>query len=345
MSLKEHLDSFDLHNWLDQYVNIKKVDEHEIKVETCPVCLNDKWKLYINVSEKLWICQRCKWGTGINDILVLLSELSGLSRYVIQKEIYNTDIALPKFSDFYNKIAQKYGLVETIEEEPTKDIICPGDPNFTGLVGNTVLNYCLNRGITQEIIKEYKLRKVYKCNGRVGPFLVFPVYFYESIVRWQCRRVMDIEPRYLSAPGIGDWLWPLSNGQDNFDFNQEVILTEGKFDALGAMKYQPIRALCTYGKHITKNQIKVLQGLGIKKIYLCWDLDARKEVCTAANLLRNYFDTNIVDLKSTYKEKTDPGNILTNPTLKTWFLDKLNNSINVKSPTYYKYQLLTKLGE
>jgi len=343
--LKDYLDDFDLYDWLANYVDIKKVDEHEIHIETCPVCLNDKWKLYINVEEKLWICQRCKWGTGLSDITILLAEVSQKPLSVVRKEIFSRDIPLPKYTDFYKKLITKYGLLKEEISDITTDVTCPGSKEFNNLVGRAVYKYAKFRGISDADIAEYSLHSTFKINKKIGPFLTFPVYYNDRLVRWQGRRINNNEPRYLSSPGIGDWLWPLSNGTSNFSFNKEVVLVEGSFDALGAMKCQPIRSLCTYGKHITKNQIKVLLGLGIKKIYLAWDLDAKKETVRAANRLVNYFDVSIVDLSIDLKGKTDPGDILTKPELSPWFIQKLDSAVNVKSTKYYKYQLLTKLGE
>lgn len=341
------LEDFDVQGWLDSYVETKRASDCEIKVETCPSCLNANWKLYINIDTKVWFCQRCNWGRGIGDIVILLAKLSGLSERAIKKELFNKDTATPGYLAFFDKVGEAFGITEkpfANKEEPA--LICPGISDFGGLTGDSVARYAATRGLTRKDLKKYKLRQSYKINKAVGPFLVFPVYYGPTLVRWQARRITGQKPRFFSSPNIGDWLWPISTGVSNYEFGGEVILVEGMFDALGALSAQSKRVLCTYGNHITLNQVKVLLSLDIKKIYLAWDLDARKEIDIAAERLKKYFEVFIVNLQHpTRPGKTDPGDILTDPTLIAWFNNKIETAVSVNSQEYYQYRIKSKLGE
>ena len=69
------LDYLDLQTWLEQYVETKTFGT-ELRIRECPVCGNDKWKLYVNLEKKLWFCQRCTWGKNSRDVCILMSKVS-----------------------------------------------------------------------------------------------------------------------------------------------------------------------------------------------------------------------------------------------------------------------------
>lgn len=88
--LQEAAELLDLEGWLDQYVGIKHGGGHERRLEVCPKCGNDEYKLYVNVELRLWTCYVCGWGKFQRDISVLMAEVSGRSLFAIRKELLET---------------------------------------------------------------------------------------------------------------------------------------------------------------------------------------------------------------------------------------------------------------
>lgn len=334
--IDEALELIDIEAWLSEYVDTKEASSSNIKLEECPKCGNSKYKLYVNVDTKKWYCQRCEWGRGYEDPTILMAEVSGRALYDIRKELSSMVAPTTPASAFMQKLQAPI----TKEQIKLESLILPGEDNFNDYTGLKVLEYAMSRGLNANHINEYKLRFSTKLKNIKIDCLLFPIYYEDIIVGWQGRRISDREPKYISGENIKNNLWPISNGIANYTFNGEVVLVEGVFDALGAISCG-YRALSTFGKAISLKQIQLLKNLKIKKIYLCWDLDAAKDVATAAKRLSAYFDVQIVDLSHEMQTsiKIDPGEILINKELQSWFTERMDRSLNIHDSRFFEWQI------
>lgn len=343
--LEEALEFLDIEEWLEEYAETKYGGTDEIRIQDCPKCFNDKWKVYINVEKRIWFCQRCQWGHHNGDICSLLAAVSGKNIHVVRMEIARAIVPATTDSDFTNKLAARLNGVEILEEFSIEPIDLPGELGLDGRSGEKATEYLVCRGLTEEDIEHYQLRLSSKLRNNLGPWAVFPVNYYGIPVACQGRKFLnDSDPKYLSSDAIGEWLWPLDKSNLENIEKGIVVLVEGVFDALAYIK-AGVPALCTFGKNLTRPQLKLLQSHGVKKVYLSYDADAHKDIRKAADRVRHLFSTFIVELTPLPENpKADPGDVLSGKVDSSWLLDSLANAIDTMTPEYWEWQLRKELG-
>lgn len=358
-ALRNAIDELDLESWLSDYTEVKDGGGHERRIRSCPKCLNDNFKLYVNISIKRWICYVCDWGKLINDPVVLMAEISGRTLFDIRKELLQTVIPAPvdsvtaKLQQIYNNVVTK------IQNEYLALDDVPGDEFFTGPVGEHALAYAHFRGLQDDEINLYKLRSASRLRKFSGKFLVFPLWRGQQIFAWQGRSTGEAEPKYVSSDDIANWVWPLDDIFSNVVRERgETTLVEGVFDSGGLWRIgEP--AHCTFGKKINAKQITLLKTMGVKKVRLCWDEDAtrtsekrllrglarglRGETEQAALLLRRHFEVDVVDLSNQPKfegvKKADPGEILRSAQVADWIRERLKSAMSVDSSEFQEWRL------
>lgn len=307
----DSLELLDLRGWLEEYVDVKSGSRDEIRLQECPECTNSKWKLYVNVEKFTFFCQRCQWGSRIGDIARLMAGVSG--RHINDIKIEIASMVLPATSgdEFAGILAKRLTGPPAPEVEELVPELLPGSQAFTGLTGAKVTEYALSRGLTEDIVNQYKLRYAVKVRNTLGPWLVFPVYFYDIPVAYQGRRITDTDPRYRSSENVGKWLWPLTpENLENMAVRGEVILVEGVFDAIALIKLG-YAALCTFGCSLKPQQISILHKFGVKVVYCCYDADAYKSVRKLVDANGHQFHMKIMELPALPgNPKADPGDVL-----------------------------------
>lgn len=349
--LQKAIDFLDLESWIVEYAEIKPVDKGELKVKTCPRadCGNTRYKLYVNVNKKTWICHRCNWSGGPSSICELLAELSGRNVNDVALELIKTVVPTPT-SDFVEKLRgeldpPKSNKKTTILIDP---VIPPGNNNFNSETGKRAYKYALSRGINEIEINTLNLQVAGKLDKISGPFLIFPVTYGNTFVGWQGRRIYDQEPRYVSSDTIKNWIWPIGEAQLAWYRKYKyVAIVEGVIDAIGCWRLNR-PAICTFGKAISDTQIKLLKAFGITKVILAWDPGTQKDIENAVGRLRTVFQTWVADLSVAMTpdaiEKIDPGKTLLNPKLGDWLRNKIDNALDTSSSLYYEWCLRYRLG-
>jgi hypothetical protein len=319
--LDDAIEALDLDHWLSQYANIKPHGD-ELRIEICPMCFGDKFKLYVNINKKLWLCQRCNFGKNQTDICMLMSAVSGRNINDIKLELAQSVIPTP-IAGFDSVLASRFPHQADPPElfiNP-QQIVLPGTADWSGMVAQKVLAYAYKRGLTPQEVADYGLRAAFKLRKYSGMFLLFPVFFGDLFVAWQGRRIGSGNPKYVSYDNIADWLWPLRRCDiDSIHTCKSVVLTEGVFDALGYLR-QGIPALCTFGKKISDRQINLLQYLGVHEVFISWDADAKDAIAKASSRLQTIFAVKIVGLLDppvASAAKVDPGDALTNSAVGDW---------------------------
>lgn len=345
--LEEALEFLDIEDWLEQYVETKHGGTDEIRIQECPKCFNDKWKVYINTEKRIWFCQRCQWGLHINDICVLFSEVSGKNIHSIRMELAETVIPAVTDEKFMEELSSRLEKKEEVDEFNIDPIDLPGSEGLDGVMGGRAKRYLLDRGLTAEDIGYYQLRLSNKLRNNIGPWAVFPVTYYGVPVAAQGRKFTNNqEPRYLSTDKIANWMWPIDeNNLANIEKTGKVVLVEGVFDALAYIK-AGIPALCTFGKNLARSQIRLLQAHNVKELYLSYDADAHKAIQKAAERMGHLFHTYVIELAPLPDNpKADPGDVLAGKVPSSWLTEAFEDAIDTRTPEYWNWKLRKELGE
>ena len=338
------LDYLDLQTWLEQYVETKTFGT-ELRIRECPVCGNDKWKLYVNLEKKLWFCQRCTWGKNSRDVCILMSKVSNrhindirleLAKFVIPSQRTDEWIASMSFPE----------PIEEAENAPFTPVDLPGELGLAGITGGLARKYLIGRGLDDSDIEKYKIRLATKLRNIDGPWATFPVLYYSIPIGFQGRKFSGTsEPRYISSDKIHKWVWPLDTDTINrIEADGEVTVVEGIFDAISYIKLG-INALCTFGKNFSRDQIKLLQTHKVHTINLCYDADAHKDIQKIADMYGHIFHIKVIELPPLPEDpKADPADVMKGTAPKEWLLDAHKDSFSTRDPEYWHWKLRKELG-
>ena len=108
---------------------------------------------------------------------------------------------------------------------------------------------------------------------------------------------------------------------DNMVDGEQIVLVEGPFDVMSLDK-QGIKAVATFGKKISKDQIKLLEAKHPSKVILMYDSDALGTIQKTFDRLNKRFDTAIAVLPN-----GDPGDCI-NP---LYYVDNaINNPMDIQ---------------
>lgn len=338
--LDDALEDLDVEAWLEDYEEIRPGGKYEIRLQNCPKCGNDDFKLYVNTEKLVWICYVCDYGRHQGDICTLLADVAGKSKAAIQIELAQPLKPTPKPSEFLAKLHESFAAPPQGGPEPVETVILPGNLGFMGIVSRRVREYAMRRGLTDMDLDRYQLRTATKLRNFPGPYLVFPVYFEGKPVAWQGRTIGSAEPKYVSSDDVANWLWPMP------DSAERVTLVEGVFDAIALLRCG-YNACCTFGKKISKRQLGHLHRNHVTEIAFAWDANALTDIEREARRAQGLFPTvSIVDLSKPNDVNLtdpDPGDCLAHPQLKRWLHDCVGDPISVDSAEFFEWCLQRSL--
>lgn len=241
---------------------------------SCPKCDHHKKKLSINIEKGYFKCWVCDW-SGRN----LYKIVRNCGNYQ-QKQAWRRFTQQVEINDFAEKL---FGTEEAVEE--TQKINLP--PGFVSLANKTLpgtaaypLNYLESRGITKEDILQWKIG--YCSEGEYASRIVVPSFDIDGDVNYYIGRTYaDIWPRYtnpkISKNIIFNHLY--------LDFDEDIILTEGVFDAIKAGR----NSVPLLGTTLVENSklFKEIVRSGTS-VYLALDLDAKKKTNKLIKLFLKY---------------------------------------------------------
>jgi ribosomal protein L37AE/L43A len=345
--LEEALEFLDIEDWIGAYTETKHGGADEIRIKECPKCFNDKWKVYINTEKRIWFCQRCQWGLHNGDICQLLAHISGMNVHSVRMEVASTVVPAVSDEAFAEALDGRLNKKEVPEEFNINPIDLPGEAGLGGVTGKRAERYLLDRGMTLDDIEYYEMRISSKLRNKTGPWAVFPVKYYGVPVACQGRKFSgNTEPKYLSSDQIADWMWPLDKKNlERIEIRKQVVLVEGVFDAMAYIR-AGIPALCTFGKNLSRSQLKLLQAHGVKRLSLSYDADAHKDIQKAADRIGHLFHTFVIELPPLEgMPKADPGDVLSGAIDESWLLEAVEDAIDTRTPEYWNWKLRKELGE
>lgn len=332
--LYDAIELFDIGAFIEEYENVKSGGDDELRVHVCPKCGNENYKLYVNITKRIWICHVCEWGRGQHDIVVLLATLSERTLNSVRKEIMQD--APPAVSgDLEGLLYECQPTPEAAPENP--EIPLPGSDNFNSYTGMSVLEYAYRRGLLRSDILDNKLRVAGKLEHLRGPWLVFPVFHEGKAVAYQGRNIHNRKPKHTSGGNIGQWLWPSDNLCNQ---TSKLALVEGPFDALG-LRRLGYAAVCTFGKKLSSRQEQKIREWDPAELMFVWDADACNEIQNVVSRVSYAFTrTLVVDLSNPESfRKTDPGDALQDSRAAAWIQARVEDAMDITSPEYLEWQL------
>lgn len=216
----------------------------------CPYCADDpSHHLTINEQTGGWRCwrdpeQHRGWGARR-----LLRKLLGYA---------------PDIEDF------NLGRAEPKTHNPPQPVTMPlGVKRLSDLPSDSIFHqYLYQRGFDEQAIDVYPIHAAYQ--GYFKDRIVFPVYYYGSIVSWVGRTIVEALPRYLTLAGCSiDALFNIVQKP-----RQNLLVTEGPFDALNVDYYSIyFNAVALLGLKLTSSRLRQLIDLSARyqKVGICLD--------------------------------------------------------------------------
>ena len=275
----------------------------------CPNCNHHKRKLNINTITGFYQCWVCSFSGK--------SFYSLLKKIRAPKEYY--DILCKDKPRIHNFIKEDKAILELPQEfhplyKPTNE---PGYKN--------AISYLFKRNISVHDIVRYNIG--YCATGNFANRIIVPSYNANAQLNFYCGRdYCDSYLKYRLCDGSKDMI-----GFELFiDFNHELTLVEGVFDAM-SVKYN---AIPLFGKTLSKKlRIKLIENRP-PRVNVLLDNDALTSSLKICDfLIQNGINTHLVLL-----DGKDPNELGHNITWQT-----IRNSDKINESTLYRYKLTNKL--
>lgn len=264
---------------------------------TCPRC-SKRNKLFMLKADGRFICWTCGDSGFKGRAEFALSAMTGLSPASIRKTLHGQDVMQDLAVEGYFQIHLQdfYDPGEAIEDEILESQVSKNFPldflpidHFMAVRG---LTYLQKRDIDLELARFYGLHY-----SPVARRVIFPIRSGDKLLGWQARavfntEVIDQDGKKIKIPKI------LTEGDrntlmflDRLAGSEHAVICEGPVDALKAH-------LCggnvaTMGKIVSRTQIDIIKGSGVRKIYLALDPDAAAET---AKLVKEFADFEVYRL-------------------------------------------------
>jgi len=229
----------------------------------CPVCNHRKKKLEANLSTYKFNCWVCNFkGTSIVSLFRKLKVEEGLIKKAIELTNYTSKIFT--------------------EETNSDSIFLP--TNFISLIkkGNTpeynhAISYLYKRGITKIDIIKYNIG--YCETGEYKNMLIIPSYDANQNLNYFIARSFykDSNIKYINPKISRDVIC----FELFIDWNQDIILTEGVFDAMSIKR----NCIPLLGKYVLPELKNKLLQKEVSNVYICLDSDALNESLNIAKYL------------------------------------------------------------
>lgn len=260
----------------------------------CPFCNHQKPKLEVNIGNQHWHCWVCN--VSGRKIPLLFRKLNASREKIAQ--------AVKEFEQVEyrpNKTTTDTPVIELPKEYQPLWVMDKANPEYRNAV-----RYLLNRGITIHDILKYRIGY---CS--VGPYsgkIIIPSYDANGSLNYFVGRAYyESDTMKHKNPKVSKDIIGL---ELHINWDMPIILVEGVFDAIAIKR----NAIPLFGKTISNTLKKRIVERKVKTIYICLDLDARKQALeTAEYFMSNGIDVYFVEL--TGKDPSDMGFIETKQVL------------------------------
>ena len=280
------MSKFSVISLLESIMGRGKINSNDNIAFNCPFCHTSKKKMEVNIVSQYWHCWVCN--AAGRKLPILFRKLN------VQRE----------------KIAKLIELLDDVEWRPTKTTtdtpvlqlpegyrplweLQEMSPEF-----RNAIHYLKGRGIGIHDILKYRIG--YCRKGAYKGKIIIPSYDANGSLNYFVARAYYIEDKYKhkNPPASKD----IIGFELHINWNMPIILVEGAFDAITIKR----NVIPLFGKTISNTLKRRIVEKGVRKIYICLDLDARKQALeTAQYFMANGLDVYFVDI--TGKDPNDLG--------------------------------------
>ena len=280
------MSKFSVISLLESVMGRGKINSNDNIAFHCPFCHHNKKKMEVNIVTQYWHCWVCN--AAGRKLAVLFRKLN------VQRE----------------KIAKLVDLLDDVEWKPSKTTtdtpvlqlpegyrplwkLQEMSPEYRNAV-----HYLKGRNITIHDILKYRIGY---C--RKGPYkgkIIIPSYDANGSLNYFVARAYYTEDKFKhkNPPASKD----IVGFELHINWKMPIILVEGAFDAIAIKR----NCIPLFGKTISNTLKKRIVEKGVKDIYICLDLDARKQALeTAEYFMSNGLNVYFVDI--TGKDPSDLG--------------------------------------
>jgi len=225
-----------------EYISTKawefKRQAGEFVIKACPFCRDEGWHFYMS-PEGPWFCHKCNEKGNLWQLKKHLGDIEETIRPAFQKPTYKI---------------------------PTQDQA--GKYHHALLKYSGGVTYLESRGINQESIKRFKLG-IYQNNGT--KWLSIPHFQGKALKNIKFRSLPPAEKTFKRVKGCQSVLF----NPDALKGQKEIYITEGELDTITLIQagIENVVSGTTGAGSFDAEWIDQLKS--IKKIYLCYDADAK----------------------------------------------------------------------
>lgn len=243
------------------------------KLFFCPKCKHHKKKLSVNLEKdkfKCWICDFS--GKSIRRLV---------QRYgnYVQQKTWNELSGIVEITEY-----EKIFFAEQKDEEKIDPISLPAEfqtlcNRDVGLSSLPARRYLRERGLSKEDILFWKIG--YAVSGEYAGRVIIPSFNLDGNIDYFIARTYENDwKRYLNPPTPKDIIF----NELYIDWNSDIIIVEGVFDAIKAKNAIPILgSTLREGSRLFKELIK-----NDPAIYIALDPDAEKKAEKLISTLLSY---------------------------------------------------------
>jgi len=247
----------------------------------CPYCKHHKRKLSINIDKNVYKCWVCD-AKG-KDVYRIIRRFGSFGDSEAWKSVAGERVDINKFENLFWE--------EEEESEPEQILMLPPEfktltsRNITSSVGKRALKYLKNREIDRADALKWKIG--YCDSGPYKNRVIIPSFNKDGDLNYFIARTFsDDYRRYMNPPSSRDIVF----NELYVDFDKEVTIVEGVFDAIKTENAVPIlgsviREKSKLFKKIVKYDTPVLLALDpdavhksekIKKLLLKYGIEIRE---------------------------------------------------------------------
>ena len=290
------MSKFSVISLLESVMGRGKINSNDNIAFHCPFCHTSKKKMEVNIVTQYWHCWVCN--AAGRKLPILFRKLN------VQRE----------------KIAKLVEFLDDVEWKPTKTTtdtpvlhlpegyrplwkLQEMSPEF-----RNAIHYLKGRNIGIHDILKYRIG--YCRKGSYKGKIIIPSYDANGSLNYFVARAYYTEDKWKhkNPPASKD----IVGFELHINWNMPIILVEGAFDAITIKR----NVIPLFGKTISNTLKKRIVEKGVQKIYICLDLDARKQALdTAQYFMSNGLDVYFVDI--TGKDPSELG------------FEKITNILNI----------------
>ncbi len=185
----------------------------------CPSCKHHKKKLSINVEKDKFKCWICNFSG--NSLRRLVRRYGNASQ---KQEWYKIDQRID-LSDFDTELFKEVEVADTkVELPPEFASLC----NKETLASSAAMGYLKNRGLDKQDIIKWKIG--YCCRGEHEGRVVIPSFGLNGYPNFFVSRryTKNVFPTYKNPPTSKNVIF----NELYVDFDEDIVITEGVFDAI-----------------------------------------------------------------------------------------------------------------